>query len=330
MNKIGISIIGTGNIGHKRAKNLPKSLEIISCFDIDKKQREQFATDFNCIACSSIEEVLNNNDVAAVIISTLHDTLSEITIQSVIADKHVLVEKPAGLNSNQIQNIINHQKKSKKVVCVGFNHRYHPSIIKAREIISEGRLGEIMFIRGRYGHGGRVGYDREWRSFPEKGGGELLDQGPHLIDISRLILGDFIDTTGFVNTYFWDMSVDDNAFMILKTKEEKCAFLHVSCTEWKNMFSLEVYGKIGKLDIKGLGGSYGVEEITHYEMQPEMGPPPSHKWTFDEKDKSWSKELDDFVYNIQNENSECPTLYDALAVHKVIEDLKKNTKYDNY
>lgn len=330
MNKIGISIIGTGNIGYKRAKSLPKSLEIISCFDIDKKQRDQFAIDFNCKACSSIKELLNNKEVSAVIVSTLHDTLSEITIQSIIAGKHVLVEKPAGLNSNEIQNIIYHQKKSQKVVCVGFNHRYHPSIMKAREIISEGKLGEIMFIRGRYGHGGRVGYDKEWRSFPEKGGGELLDQGPHLIDISRLILGDFSNTTGFMNTFFWDMSVDDNAFMILKTKEEKCAFLHVSCTEWKNMFSLEIYGKIGKLDIKGLGGSYGVEEIIHYEMQPEMGPPPSKKWIFDENDKSWFKELDDFVYNIQNDNLESATLYDALAVHKVIEDLKKNTKYDNY
>ena len=241
--------------------------------------------------------------MSAVIVSTLHDSLSKITVQALLSGKHVLVEKPAGLDSLEIKKIINIQKEVNKVVMVGFNHRYHPSIIKAREIISSGKLGELMFIRGRYGHGGRVGYDKEWRSLPEKGGGELLDQGPHLIDISRLILGDFVEQSGFIHTYFWDMTVDDNAFMILKTKEEKCAFLHVSCTEWKNMFSMEIYGKDGKLDLKGLGGSYGIEKIIHYEMQPEMGPPPSKKWVFDEKDSSWEKELNNFVYNIQNNDT---------------------------
>ena len=131
-----------------------------------------------------------------------------------------------------------------------------------------------MFLRGRYGHGGRVGYDREWRADPaHSGGGELIDQGVHLIDLSRWFLGPFADVDGAAHTYFWDMPVDDNAFLRLTTPGGQVAFLHVSCTEWKNLFSFEIYGRDGKLHIEGLGGSYGVERLAHYQMLPEMGPP---------------------------------------------------------
>src|SRR5205823_5892688 len=124
----------------------------------------------------------------------------------------------------------------------------------------DGVIGEIMFLRGRYGHGGRIGYDREWRADPQRaGGGELIDQGVHMIDLARCFLGEFEHVTGHAATYFWDMQVDDNAFLLLRTSEDHAAFLHVSCTEWKNLFSLEIYGRGGKLQIDGLGGSYGVE-----------------------------------------------------------------------
>ena len=101
-----------------------------------------------------------------------------------------------------------------------------------------------MFIRARYGHGGRVGYDKEWRAQPElSGGGEFIDQGVHLIDLARWFLGDFNEMQGFAHTYFWNMPVDDNGFLLLKTPKKQVAFLHASCTEWKNLFSFEIYGK---------------------------------------------------------------------------------------
>ena len=132
-------------------------------------------------------------------------------------------------------------------VRVGFNHRYHPALLKAKELVNAGELGELMFVRGRYGHGGRIGYDREWRANPElSGGGELIDQGVHMIDLSRWFLGDFSEIQGYAHTYFWDMPVDDNGFMILRTAKNQTAFLHVSCTEWKNLFSLEIYGRNAK------------------------------------------------------------------------------------
>src|SRR6185295_2401631 len=157
---------------------------------------------------------------------------------------------------------------------VGFNHRFHPALQKAREIVDTGALGPLMFIRGRYGHGGRTGYDREWRADPAiSGGGELIDQGVHLIDLARWFLGEFPVVEGHAGTYFWDMAVDDNAFLSLRTKANQTAWLQASCTEWKNMFSFEIYGRDGKLQVDGLGGSYGVERLSYYKMLPKMGPP---------------------------------------------------------
>ena len=124
------------------------------------------------------------------------------------------------------------------------------------------------------------------------------------------------------------MEVEDNGFMILETKNKQTAFLHVSCTEWKNMFSLEIYGKVGKLKINGLGGSYGTEELIFYKMLPEMGPPESKKWIFDGEDLSWQKEIDDFYNSILNDTEPSVTLYDAQRSLEVIEKIYKDNQYD--
>jgi predicted dehydrogenase len=111
-------------------------------------------------------------------------------------------------------------------VRVGFNHRFHPALQKARQVYESGVLGPLMFIRGRYGHGGRIGYDREWRADPKlSGGGELIDQGVHLIDLAGWFLGAFTHIDGHAATYFWKMPVDDNAFLNLRTAGGQTAWL---------------------------------------------------------------------------------------------------------
>ena len=129
----------------------------------------------------------------------------------------------------------------------------------------------------------------------EVGGGELIDQGVHLIDLARVFLGEFTTVEGLANTMFWKMPVDDNAFMTLRTGAGQVAFLHVSCSEWKNLFSLEIYGRDAKLAIDGLGGSYGVERLAFYRMLPQMGPPETTTWEFLPPDVSWDVELREFV-----------------------------------
>ena len=265
-------------------------------------------------------ELIALKRVDVVVIATLHDTLASITLAAVEAGKHVLVEKPAARTMEELEPVIAAAKKNNKKVHVGFNHRYHRSLRKAKEIFDSGVLGEMMFIRARYGHGGRIGYDKEWRSKPEiSGGGELIDQGPHLIDLSRWFLGDFSDVQGFAHTYYWDMPVDDNGFLILKTPKQQVAFLHASCTEWKNLFSMEIYGRDGKLDLSGLGGSYGVERLTWYKMLPEMGPPETISWEYPMGDDSWSVEMAEFYDDIRLNRSPAAGLDDAYAALEIIE-----------
>jgi predicted dehydrogenase len=205
---------------------------------------------------------------------------------------------------------------------VGFNHRYHRAFRKARELVDSGALGELMFVRARYGHGGRLGYDKEWRAQPElSGGGELIDQGVHLIDLARWFLGDFSEVHGHAHTYYWDMPVDDNGFLMLKTPSKQMAFLHASCTEWKNTFSFELYGRNGKIDINGLGGSYGVERISFYKMSAAMGPPETFIWEYPMADDSWEFELAEFMDDVRQQRAPSPGIQDAHAALKIVEEV---------
>ena len=178
-----------------------------------------------------------------------------------------------------------------------------------------------MFIRGRYGHGGRLGYNKEWRAIPEiSGGGELIDQGVHLINLSQWFLGNFVKVDGSINNYFWDMKVEDNVFMKLETSAKEIAWLHCSSTEWKNTFSFEIYGKYGKLHIEGLGGSYGIEKLSYYKMSEKMGPPETIIYEYPMEDRSWELEIENFIQNINNCKSGFGTVSDNLQeTHKVLE-----------
>ncbi|HEX4348400.1 MAG TPA: Gfo/Idh/MocA family oxidoreductase, partial [Vicinamibacterales bacterium] len=160
------------------------------------------------------------------------------------------------------------------------------------------------------------------------GGGELLDQGVHLIDLARWFLGDFSSIEGFAGTFFWQMAVDDNAFLTLRTAGGQTAFLHVSCSEWKNLFSLEIYGKVGKLHINGLGGSYGVESLVYYKMLPQMGPPESETWEFTGPDRSWEIEFAEFLDDIAQDREPAAGLPAARAALAVVEAIYARSGYD--
>jgi len=172
-----------------------------------------------------------------VIVATINSALAGVAAAAIRAGKHVIVEKPAGISVKQIDELISLAEKHGVCVRVGFNHRYHPAFVKAREIFGSGVMGELMFIRARYGHGGRVGYDKEWRANPKlSGGGELIDQGIHLIDLAGWFLGGFKKIDGHAATFFWNMPVDDNAFLDLRTTSGQTAWLHVAARNGKIFF----------------------------------------------------------------------------------------------
>ena len=327
--KPGVAIVGCGLIGEKRAFHLGAG-QLVACADTIEDRSRALADRTGARSTTDWREVISADDVDIVIVCTTNDVLAHIGRESVLAGKHVLIEKPAARNTDELETLIEAADECGNAVRIGFNHRYHPAIRKAREIYESGVMGRMMFIRGRYGHGGRVGYEQEWRADPQiSGGGELLDQGVHLIDLSRWFLGDFEKIHGQLDTCFWEMAVEDSAFMTLRTNTNSTAFLHVTWTEWKNLFCMEIYGTDAKLKIDGLGGSYGTESLTYYKMLPEMGPPEVESWQFTGSDNSWEIEFQDFLEDIRLGRTPSPGLDDAAATLRVVDEIyKQNPRFD--
>ena len=155
-----------------------------------------------------------------------------------------------------------------------------------------------MHLRARYGHGGRVGYEREWRAEPARsGGGELVDQGMHLLDLSHWLAGPLELHSALLRTQFWDTQVEDNAALILgeaRSRTGPWAMLHVSWTEWKNLFSLEIYCRTAKIQVDGLVRSYGPQRVRIFKMGPQLGPPQVEEISYPDEDRSWEREWESF------------------------------------
>ncbi len=328
---MNLAIVGCGAIGRKRAQHLG-NIRLVHCIDMDMPRAEHLASllKHGCRAGSDWRELLDRTDIDAVIIATPQDSQVEIARGAIAAGIHVLVEKPAARHLDELRDLPALAAKHNVRVRVGFNHRYHRAFQQARHLVDSGVLGPLLFVRARYGHGGRLGYEGEWRAQPlRSGGGELIDQGVHLIDLARWFLGEFVEVTGFAHTYFWDMPVEDNAFMLLKTATRQAAFMHVSCTEWKNIFSWELYGRDGKLHVEGLGGSYGVERLSWYKNLPNMGPPETTIWEYPMEDNSWGIEMAEFLEDIRCAREPSAGLNDAIAALAVVGKLYRESGYDH-
>jgi predicted dehydrogenase len=323
---IKFALIGCGLIGRKRAAALTDARLLYAC-DLDPVRAADLArTVPGCQAITDYAVALRDPAVNAVIVSTLNAALAPVSLAAVRAGKHVLAEKPGALTANQLREVKDAATQSGVRVRLGYNHRFHPALQKARELVDAGAVGPLLFIRGRYGHGGRKGYAREWRADPKlSGGGELIDQGVHLIDLAGWFLGEFTTVDGHCATYFWDAPVDDNAFLSLRTTVGQTAWLQVSCTEWKNLFSLEVYGRDGKIAVDGLGGSYGPERLVFYKMLPQMGPPEITAWDFPPADASWALEVNAFIDDIRLGREPSPGLRAGIRTLEIVEQIYRQS-----
>jgi predicted dehydrogenase len=199
-----------------------------------------------------------------------------------------------------------------KLKC-GFNLRYHPAVQQVRKWFDQGIIGEINFIRIRYGTGGRQGYDKEWRADKEmSGGGQLMDQGVHALDLSRWFLGEFSQVFAYVSTTFWKNSqVEDNAFCLLRTKQDQIAAIHASWTQWKNLFSLEIFGNKGYGIVEGLGGNYGTERAI-LGKKDFRKPFEDQIIEFRKEDISWLSEWKEFVSATEENREPMGNAFDGL------------------
>jgi predicted dehydrogenase len=324
MSSLRVAIVGCGLIGAKRARALAPGDDLIACCDIDARATGALARRHGCRACSTPEELFAlAPDV--VVVATVHDRLAELAEQALMAGAHVLVEKPAGMSTAQVDRLIACRRASGRLVKVGFNHRFHPGLARVAEEVHSGRNGELMHLRARYGHGGRLGYDREWRADPRlAGGGELIDQGMHLLDLSHWLAGPLPLHSALLRTQFWDTPVEDNAVLILGEVDLRTgpwAMLHASWTEWKNLFSIEVFCRTAKLQVDGLSGSYGPQRLRIYRMGPQLGPPSVEEVVYADEDVSFRREWEHFAAAIESGDGRTPLgdLGDARYIWSQVE-----------
>jgi predicted dehydrogenase len=315
-------------MGQKRAQHLAGA-ELVACADTDCARAARVASLHPGCTAFTDWRLLLRTDVEALIVATPQDSHAEIMAAAIAAGRHVLVEKPAARHADELRALPQLALEHDVRVRVGFNLRHHRAFRQARSLVESGALGALMLLRARYGHGGRPGYAGEWRARPElSGGGELLDQGVHLIDLARWFLGDFVEIDGFAHTFFWDMPVEDNGFMLLKTAARQVAFMHASCTEWKNTFSWELYGRAGKLQVDGLGGSYGPQKLTFYRNLPQMGPPQTTTWEYPLPDDSLQVEMAEFLEDIRARREPVPGLAEAIAALDIVARIYERSGHD--
>ena len=321
-----LALIGPGAIGKVWAKAFAKTpqVRLSAVAGLRVEDAEQITRDFEGAKPSAKwKEVIADPEVDAIVVATPHALLAEMSTAALQAGKHVLCEKPAGIAIKEIQKAMAAAKRKKRVYMIGFNHRYHPAYIKAREVVKEGRIGKILSMRMRYGFGGRPGYNKEWR-FNRKisGGGHLMDQGIHLIDLARTFVGDFKDVKGFAENLYWGGSVEDNGFLLLRTKSHQVVQLHASITNWDWIHSTEIFGTKGYLTIDGLDSRYrGPERLTIGTVNPQSTEFPKEEviaFADERKEDSFARQLAVFCDAVQRKKTAYPGGQDAIQALKII------------
>ncbi len=330
--KIGIGLIGAGGMGKRWAAVISKSkkatLEII--VDAQENKAKELASNFqNCVSSNDIFDVLKSPNIQVVVIAVPHKYLAPLSKKFLERGKHVLCEKPGGINPEQIKGNIDLARRKKLTYMVGFNHRFHDAFLKARKFFDRGNIGKLLFIRARYGFGGRKNYNKEWRLAQKiSGGGELIDQGVHMIDLALSFMGKDNQARGFIKDTFWKAGVEDNAFVILKGKTA-IASIHVSLTQWKPMHNFEIYGTTGYLSIEGLGKKYGgSERLTVGRRSDDFSSPAKERIILcnSDADKSLALELNEFLFSIDKRRLPIPSGKDAYETLKIVENIYKDNK----
>lgn len=301
-NRLNVGIVGLGKMGYVRADVIGKhpKLDLLAVCDvIESKSNDfpesEFFHDYNDLL---------KQDIAAVFVCTPNRYIPDITVNALGRGIHVFCEKPSGRNLDDIIRMREAEKANPGIkLKFGFNHRYHEAVREAKSIVDSGRLGKIMWVRGIYGKAGGPPYDKNWRNkFEMSGGGILIDQGIHILDLVRMFCGDFTDIHSFITRSYWQIEVEDNAFVIMRNTLGQVATIHSSATQWQHRFLMEIYLEKGYLTIDGILSStrtYEPETLRVARCLCDHNgcplPNPQETLTLYEKDKSWYLEADDFA-----------------------------------
>ena len=257
---------------------------------------EALAKTFGCAAAKTWQEAVAREDIGIVLVCTPPYAHAEIVIAALRAGKHVLCEKPLARSLAEADEMIAAARQSKRILKCGFNHRHHQAVWQAKKTVDRGDIGRPLFARCRYGICGRPDYAGEWRADPNQAaGGQFIEQGTHAIDLFGWFLGDITEAVGMTaRRFFTDQPMDEDGMALFRTAAGATASLHTSLTQWKNLFSFEVFGHDGYVAIEGLGGGYGTERLITAKRDFNA---PFHEGVTEYRggDISWKEEWKEFV-----------------------------------
>jgi predicted dehydrogenase len=326
---MNIGIIGAGLQGRRRAQPLKQSKDtnLIAIADVNQDAAGSLASGTKADIYSRWDEITSRKDIDIVIVCTPPSSHAMISIAAMRNGKHVLCEKPLAMNPTEAEEMVAVAQSNHVRLKCGFNHRHHPGLKQIKTWIDQHLIGELINIRCEYGIGGRPGYDKEWRADASvSGGGQLMDQGMHLLDLCRWFLGDFNDAIGYLATSYWNMApLEDNVFALLRTQKGQIASLHASWTQWKNLFRFEVTGKDGYVIVDGLGSSYGTERAI-LGKRAFLEPFREEIIEFRGDDRSWSEEWQEFIAAIHEDREPLGNGYDGLQALRLSDAIYVSSK----
>ncbi len=324
MKKFKVGIAGYGIVGRRRHIYIDQhpNLKVVAVCDQNFTESNYSQ---NGIEYFSNTQELLSTDLDILFVCLTNNIAAEVTMSGLKRGLHVFCEKPPGMSVKDIENVIIVEKANPNLkLKYGFNHRYHDSIKKALQIVKSGELGTIVNLRGVYGKSRVIPFSGGWRSKRElAGGGILLDQGIHMVDLMRLFCGEFIDVKSFISNDYWKHDVEDNAYALLKDKFGRVAMLNSSATQWQHKFSLEISLTQGYIELSGIlsgSKSYGEEKIVfgNRDDESENGQMQSKIIKFLE-DNSWRDEIFEFADAIlTNKTIESGSSHDALETMKLV------------
>lgn len=316
-----VGMVGAGLQARRRGPVFSKikdaKLVVISAEHED--HAKALGAQFNCESAKGWEWVGKRTDLDAIIVATPPNLHEPISVLAMNTGKHVLCEKPLARTLDECKTMIQVSQKTGKVLKCGFNHRHHPAMLEAKKLADEGKIGKLLFARCRYGITGEPGREKEWRADPKiASGGHLMEQGIHAVDLSRWFLGDFTEVAGFRETQYWPMGeLEDNAFMMMRGKNGVMSSIHTSLLQWKNLFSFEIFGEEGYLEVEGLGSSYGTEKL-HF-CPKKYGKPFEVTTTeYRGDDKSWLLEWQEFAAAISGKRVPLGSAEDGMEAMRLV------------
>lgn len=333
--KYKVGIAGYGIVGKRRRVFIDKhpDLELVAVCDKLAEMEELVGDKVNFYL--TYKELLSDN-LDIIFVCMTNDIAPEVTKNALSKGLHVFCEKPPGRNVQDIESVIEIEKRTKnQILKYGFNHRYHDSVMMAKEKIDTGDFGEIISLNGVYGKSKIVSFQGGWRSIKEiAGGGILLDQGIHMLDLIRFFAGEFNEIKSFVSNDFWKYEIEDNAYAIMRNKKGVVALINSSATIWEHKFNLRINLSKGFLELSGLltsSKSYGEEKLYTHEHKDSNSVDNFKKIEYKfMEDNSWEREIDEFVNCIKMKKEPIyGTSLDALETMKLVYGIYENDKsYD--